>query len=266
VVFDNSDNLHDSCSESYTGLEAELYDLWLGEPHTQELAFYRHFMHELPGPVLELGCGTGRLLIPYVQEGLPVEGLDCSRAMLEICCKKAQAIGISPILYQDFMQKFDSVQRYMTLYIPACSFMLIADRAEALQALRCFYEHMLPHGQLLVSLFIPWPDTGTAELGAWRISRKKVRPSDNALALCSESLTYQPFEQLRHGIYRYDLYMNGKLVAHELTTHTLRWYSKYEFVMMLEKAGFIVTGIYGDYTFEKAADYHEVFIVRARCS
>ena len=52
------------------------------------------------GPALEIGCGTGRLTIPYLEAGLDVEGLDSSGQMLEICRTKAAARGLLPVLHQ----------------------------------------------------------------------------------------------------------------------------------------------------------------------
>jgi SAM-dependent methyltransferase len=248
----------------YTGLEAELYDLWFAIPSSEEYAFYKYFMDTVPGLALEIGCGTGRLLIPYLQQGLPVEGLDCSASMLERCKAKAHQLNLSPILYQQHMQFLDIPQHYTTVYIPFCSFMLISNRTEAVQALKHFYDHIVDKGQLIISLFMPLHEASWSHAANWRVKRQKIRSSDGALALCSESLTYQPFEQLRHGLLRYELYKDGQLLESQLTCQDIRWYSKYEFIMMLEHAGFCDIELYGDYTFEEASDYHETSIFRAR--
>src|SRR5436190_19140465 len=92
---------------SYYGLIAELYDTGVGEDPKGDLAYYRDAITSLPGPALDLACGTGRLLIPYHQAGLDVEGADSSPEMLAICRRKAAEAGLSPVLHQQLMQELE---------------------------------------------------------------------------------------------------------------------------------------------------------------
>ena len=79
--------------KSYTGLSAASYDLWFGEGF-EDVDFFRDAIRGGGEPALEVACGTGRLLVPFAQEGLDVEGLDLSAEMLGICRWKAEAEGI----------------------------------------------------------------------------------------------------------------------------------------------------------------------------
>lgn len=110
----------------YSGLAASLYDLWWGEKPLLDDAFYRRMLEQLPGPALEVGCGTGRLLIPYLRDGFEIEGVDCSAEMLALCQKKAEHFGLKPLLYEQFMQKLDLPRHYRTIYIPFRSFQLLS--------------------------------------------------------------------------------------------------------------------------------------------
>ena len=115
----------------YSGLAASLYDLWWwGKPIGDE-AFYQRRMKQFPGPALEVGCGTGRLLIPYLQAGFDVEGVDCAPEMLSRCHQKAEHVGLTPILYEQFMQELALPRRYRTIYIPFRSFQLLSKREDA---------------------------------------------------------------------------------------------------------------------------------------
>ncbi len=137
----------------YRGLEAELYDLWLGPGGAYpDEPYYCGKIEEAGGRALEIGCGTGRLLIPYLKAGLDVEGVDASPDMLDICRRNAEAAGVTPILHRQLMQQLDLAQRYRTVYIPASSFVLLERREEAFAALECFYRHLEPGGQLVMQL------------------------------------------------------------------------------------------------------------------
>ncbi|WP_332072044.1 class I SAM-dependent methyltransferase [Paenibacillus sp. GYB004] len=98
---------------------------------------------------MELGCGTGRLFLPYLDAGLDVDGVDCSKDMLDICRAKAERNGQSPVLYDQHMQNLDIPKKYMTIYIPAASFMLLSEREDAKNALKCIYAHLEQGGQTL---------------------------------------------------------------------------------------------------------------------
>ena len=68
---------------------------------------------------------TGRLLVPFLRDGLAVEGLDASEEMLAICHTKAAHVGVTPMLYQQLMQDVALALRYRTILIPACSFQIL---------------------------------------------------------------------------------------------------------------------------------------------
>src|ERR1700687_356150 len=79
-------------------LTAEAYDLWFGDEPFVDQRFYQRKILEAGGPALEIACGTGRLLIPYLRDGLDVEGLDASAEMLDICRRKAAQLSLTPVL------------------------------------------------------------------------------------------------------------------------------------------------------------------------
>ncbi len=62
---------------------------------------------------------------------------------------------MTPILYQQLMQDLALDRQYRTLFIPACSFQMLAEREEAFEALRRFRTHLEPGGELLVTLEVP---------------------------------------------------------------------------------------------------------------
>jgi ubiquinone/menaquinone biosynthesis C-methylase UbiE len=73
----------------YRGLMAETWDFLRGDPSGREdRDFYRWMIHQYGQPVLDAGCGTGRLLLDYLVEGIDIDGVDVSPEMLRLCHKK----------------------------------------------------------------------------------------------------------------------------------------------------------------------------------
>jgi ubiquinone/menaquinone biosynthesis C-methylase UbiE len=84
----------------YRGLAAESYDLWFGEEPFWDQAFFHQRLTQNGGTALEIACGTGRLLVPFLRDGLCVEGVDASEEMLAICRAKAAKVSVTPVLHQ----------------------------------------------------------------------------------------------------------------------------------------------------------------------
>lgn len=257
---------------NYRGIVAESYDLRFQSESFEDTAFYRHMMDALPGPALEIGCGTGRLLIPYLRNGLEVEGVDCSADMLDICRRKAEQQKLAPVLYEQYMQELDLPRKYKTIYIPFGSFMLVSGREEAMEALRLFYAHLDQEGQLLISTYLSWGEARFIPMGdipaqqprVWTLRWAKTRPDDGVTILVHEASISDYVEQLHKGWYRYEVYIDDRLAETYLQIMTLRWYFKYEFILMLEKVGFSDIFVHGDYTDTEVSDNHSVMIFRAK--
>ena len=81
-----------------------------------EIEFFRRFV-EAGQPALDAGCGAGRLLIPYLEAGLDVDGSDISEDMLERCRSRAEAKGLSPRLYAQALHELDLPRAYRTIVL-----------------------------------------------------------------------------------------------------------------------------------------------------
>src|SRR4051812_12563647 len=81
-----------------------------------EIAYFRKFV-ERGQPALDVACGTGRLLIPYVADGLDVDGCDVSADMIALCREKAEQQGLSPTLFVQAMHELEPTRRYRTIFV-----------------------------------------------------------------------------------------------------------------------------------------------------
>ena len=102
---------------NYEGLEANLYDL-IWEDEYDDEAFYSWLLSEKEGKILEVACGTGRILIPFFQRGRDIEGLDASQTMLNICKQNAKSSNLNPILYNQKMEEMSLPEKYDTIFLP----------------------------------------------------------------------------------------------------------------------------------------------------
>ena len=102
---------------------------------TWDYYVYRRLIEQHPGKVLDVGCGTGRLLISYLAHGFDIEGADSSKEMLSICRKTAEQQGLTATLYEQQMQALDLTNRYSTIIVPGGSFHLMTEREEAAETL-----------------------------------------------------------------------------------------------------------------------------------
>jgi SAM-dependent methyltransferase len=232
----------------------------------EELTFYERRIRENGGKALEHGCGTGRRLFPLLARGLEVHGADISPDALNLARKEAERQKVIPTLYHQRMEECDLPHKYGTIYCD--SFQVVADRHLALTTLRRFWHHLVPGGQLLLELFVPREVTQGPTCNdvdhprQWRDMLLRDSEGEVKTIMWSESVDL--FEQVLLSKRRYDVYIDGKCVRSETHAHWLRWYFHYEFIMMLERAGFEDVTTYSDYTDNPATQDSKTVIYGAR--
>ncbi|MCE7989431.1 MAG: class I SAM-dependent methyltransferase [Caldilinea sp. CFX5] len=111
-------------------------------------------------------CGTGRFLIPFLQRGMPIDGIDASPHMLAACQQRCDEHGLSVTLSQQLLQDLDLPHRYGYIFLPDRAISLLYDKTVGLQALRRLYDHLLPGGKL--ALDIQTPHMQTFVTGQWQ--------------------------------------------------------------------------------------------------
>jgi SAM-dependent methyltransferase len=242
-------------SKSYTGLSAASYDLWFGDGGFEDVDFFRDAIRDGGEPALELACGTGRLLIPFVQEGLDVEGLDLSDEMLDICQRKADEAGVRVTLHRASMEAFTLDRRFRTIFVPFGSFMLLESLDRARRALSRVRAHLDIGGRALIPLHLPWlHDVGVepAMPGEWRLRRVAIRPEDDAVVRCLENTSFDFDLQVQDVRLRFEVVLAGKVIEREESAQRLRWYTQEEFAGLLAEAGFNDVRVVDGYTWRPA--------------
>jgi SAM-dependent methyltransferase len=125
----------------YSSLSTEVYDIINAEAPVDALEFYLRRLETGEEPVLEPMCGSGRFLIPFLERGIDIDGIDASYFMLQKCRQRCEMKGLTPVLYEQFMQKLELPRRYGYIFIPAGSFCLITDEKDARESLKRLYHN-----------------------------------------------------------------------------------------------------------------------------
>ena len=208
-------------------------------------------------PALDVACGTGRLLIPYVRDGLDVDGCDVSADMIAVCREKAEREGLAPTLFVQPMHELDPPRRYRTIYVCG-GFGLGSTRGRDEIALRRFHEHLEPGGTLVIDNEHPY-----ANGNPWRYwqrservniprqwepleTAERRRASDGSeLALQSRVVDLDALEQRVTYELRVGMWRDGELVQEEEHTLHIDLYFANELVLLLERAGFTDVVVHG---------------------
>ncbi len=248
----------------YKGLIAESWDLLRGDTSNwEDRFFHREAVRRSGEPVLDVGCGTGRILLDFMQDGVDIDGVDNSPEMLEILREKAQGIGLEVNAYLQTMETLALPRKYQTILVPSSSFQLIIDREDAKEVMQRFYSHLLPGGWLVMPFMILWSEvTGEPLEEEWHKVRDAVRTDGLTVRRWTRS-RYDPVEQVEHTEDRYELLRDGEIVFTEnhKRSPAVRWYTQEEAVALLREAGFDKVNVYKEFTWDLARPEDWMFTV-----
>jgi SAM-dependent methyltransferase len=222
---------------AYSSLEALLHDaFWAEEGEPAELALLDEVLREHPGPSLEIGCGSGRLLLPLLQKGHDVEGLELSAEMLAMCRAAAEDLSLEPVLHEGDMAVFDSGKRYASILLPAFTLQLADDPAAALAH---FHTLLAPEGVIYLSVFIPFAELHK-ELpeGEW-YEDHRIPWAEGRTAVIETKHRLNRKERILDREHRYRLLdADGGIEMEHVSQQTLRWFTARQLQGLLAKAKF----------------------------
>jgi SAM-dependent methyltransferase len=247
----------------------ELYDNIPRYTARRDVEFYVELCREALGGVLELGCGTGRVLIPAAEAGCTITGLDQSESMLQRCQAK---VGELPAeirkrvtLVHGDMTRFDIGRTFDLVTVPFRPVQHLITVEEQLRFLQCVRKHLAPNGRLVFDVFHPDPrylmgpadseeveDTPETQLADGRTLRRTARfLSRRRAEQCSDiEIAYylrDPSGETRRLVQRCPL----------------RYFYRFELEHLLARAGFEMTALYGDFDKSSLGDESPEMIVVA---
>lgn len=247
----------------YRGMLARTWDLFRGDTSQwPDRFFFREFIDQHGGRVLDVGCGTGRLLLDFIQEGVEIEGVDNSPQMLELCREKAKQLGLTPALYLQAMEALDLPHLYRVIMVPSSSFQLVTDPQDARQAMDNFFKHLEPGGFLLMPFMFLREEGGPLDTG-WEQDGEKELPQDGLVILRWSRARYDLENQLEHTETRYETLSGGEIISTEYHSRSpaTRWYTQNQARELYLQAGFTNLQLSSGFSREPAQPDDRIFCV-----
>lgn len=248
-------------SYEYYGMMAEFWDLFRGDTSTwDDRFFYLDVVKKYGQPVLDVGCGTGRILLDFMQQGFDIDGVDNSPDMLVLLRQKAEKLNLNPAVYQQEMDKLDLPRKYQTILVPSSSFQLLLDATLPPVAIKCFYEHLLPGGILAMPFMTLWKPGDPLES---EDTREVTRPEDGAVIRRWSYTRFDPDTDFESTIDRYEVLRDGEVTASEEhhQSPATRSYTQQQAVALYKNAGFKDIQVFHEFTFEPVKPEDTLFCV-----
>jgi len=230
----------------YNSVVAEYYDAAYEQvlAGAQDIDFYAKLALERPGAVLELGCGTGRVLLELVRRGVAAVGLDSSRRMLEKLHERAGSQAPPTVCAQ--MQAFDlAPRRFQFIYSAFRAFQHLYAVEDQLACLHNVFQHLEPGGRFAFDVFKPrlasMLNPSEPEAGDLRfeVEGKEV--------IRYVTLERQLHRQLIEARMRFETHEADGVVHNEVEVIHMRWFTHFELLHLVARAGFQPVEIYGDF-------------------
>jgi SAM-dependent methyltransferase len=226
---------------------ARYYD-WEHDDYDVDIPLFQDFARRTGGPILELACGSGRLLAPLLELGERVVGIDSSGPMLERARQVLDKAGLSRrvALHQADVRQFDLGERFQLAIFGLDSFGLLPTIDDQLAALRCIRQHLAPGGLLVLDVSngngrgaeptdeLVLQYEGTDPETGQPLSKWTARSTDHG-------------EQVDHYTYFYDETGEDRVVRRSTVRLDLRYFGRFELELLLQQAGLVPETFYGSY-------------------
>jgi SAM-dependent methyltransferase len=239
----------------WDGVDADLYDQ-VSPGLAGDVQFYVEEAFKAGSPVLELGCGTGRILIPIAQAGIDIVGLDRAQPMLELV--SAKVVGLSQAtqdrieLAMGDMRSFALHRQFSLVMIPYRAFTHLLTPDDQMQELQLVREHLVDGGKLVINNSDPRLETIVREMAYPEPPLQKmadvVRRDNGNRVVVWNSISYDSETQV-HSEDRIFEEIDGEGIvsSRKYTPLVYRHTYRYEMQYLLRLCGFDVEALYGDF-------------------
>lgn len=232
---------------------AELYDYVVPYATRGDVEFYIDEARAANGPVLEVGCGTGRVLIPTARAGVPITGLDESTAMLARC--RATLRDESPDvqsrvdLHAGDMRAFELGRTFGLVTIPFRPFQHLLTVEDQLACLSCIRQHLEKRGRLILDLFNPSLDfLVNRPIGVVMPEGAPITlPDGRQLERSFRVVEQDRFTQVNRIELIYDVTHTDGRKERRVHAFRMRYLFRYEAEHLLARSGFAVEHLYAGY-------------------
>lgn len=264
---DNAYDQHPVIAEIYDRYSSEFYDY---HAKRGDVKFYVDFAIESGGPALEIGCGTGRLLIPTARAGVQIAGIDSSVEMLKICRRKLSSepseVEDRATLIRADMRDFNLATSFALVTIPFGPFNYLVSTEEQISCLECIKAHLTDDGVLVADFWYPnlrqlWVSEDGSEVVPPQRPFSMPDGREVTWGIRNTSVDYN--RQIIHEDMSYHVrYPDGRQ-EHLSYPAAMRYFFRYEVEHLLARTGFRTESVYAGFGKEAFGDMYpsELIIV-----
>lgn len=209
-----------------------------------DIDFYEELAAETGGPVLELGCGTGRVLLPIAGGGLACTGIDSSPAMLAQLSSKP---GAAPVqLVEADMASFDlGTQRFGLIYSAFRAFQHLLTVEDQLACLMRVRAHLESGGMFACDVFNPNLERLVQDEESESLELKFQL--DGNLIERFARVSRDRAAQVAQVTMRYVEHRKGGATEETTVNFAMRWFFRFELEHLLFRAGFSSVEMFGNF-------------------
>jgi SAM-dependent methyltransferase len=227
----------------------ELYDR-MAEHFTDDLAFWLDEAKAGAGPVLEVACGTGRVLLHLLQHGIEVDGADLAPAMLERLRAKAAMRNLRPNVVQADMRDFTMPRKYRRVFLAFNGFAHCEEIEDQLLCLRCCREHLEPGGALVIHMSYPSQSYWLGPDGERVLEMELPREGGGAMKMWDTRTKHRVTQRQESFTEIEETDAAGAVVRTDGFEVTQRWVYRFELELLFRTAGFARWDVRGGFARE----------------
>ncbi len=251
--------------------DPDSYDI--EDPSDTGGAFYRALAQETGGPVLEIGCGTGRVTIPIAQLGFPVTGLDIVPGMIERARRKSAGLPARWVVGD--ARSFCLPETFQLIFLTGNVFQFLLTNADQAALLERVHAHLHDDGLFAFETRNPrWPGLATRaepyegmffqlETHSEERSAESYVDAQGCNVQVSYTQAYDHVAQILH-LTGYKRWREGEKEQAEITRTALRYTFPQELAALLLQHGFAIIRQYGDWNYEPLTEASPSIIVVCR--
>ncbi|NET57768.1 MAG: class I SAM-dependent methyltransferase [Symploca sp. SIO2E6] len=252
-------------------ISASLYD-YVFESRN-DISFYLGIAEWLGSPILEVGCGTGRILLPLALAGFEVVGIDINTSRLAICesklLKESDRVRIRASALFGDMRDFTLDREFALILTPFRSFQHLLTPEDQRTALFNMKRHLKPNGSLLIDIFNPSiPFLADSQyLEEFGEDPPITLPDGKQVFRRDRVVSRNYFNQTQEAEEIYYVHHPSGVEERIVKSYSSRYTFPFELEYLLASVGFSITTIFGDYDKSAYGDkYPGELIVIARKS
>ena len=240
-------------SALYDSFIADYYDESpIVQGRTQDVAFYRQAAREYGDPILELGCGTGRITMALAEAGKRITGLDLSERMLERAVQKRAGLRVEARerlhLVQGDMAQFDLGEKFRLILIPFRPFQHLLEVEQQIGCLNCVRKHLAPHGRLILDVFQTDAERMHDPVHKRESLLTEYEGKDGRKVRISERVAAFHRAEQRNDVEMIFSVQHANGRKERLVfAWPLRYFFRYEVEHLLSRCGFRVKALYGNF-------------------